>query len=146
MQLKLINAVLCSKVIRDAENNSINLMGVLENITLAAKEFPETITIPTSFEIFTHWMREDIQIPYEGSFRINYLMPGGESHQLIEMKIDLLTHSFHRAIIKIAGIKLHGPGLYGFQIEQKTDDGYQALYTIPLLVTFSLESPEEIKA
>lgn len=144
MQLKLINAVLCSKVIRDAENNSINLMGVLENITLTAKEFPEAVRIPAGFEIFTHWMRDDVQISCVGTFRLNYLLPNGDSHQLMEMGVDLSIHNFHRAIIKVEGIEFHGPGLYGFQIELKTDEGYQPLYTIPLLVTFNLEH-EEVK-
>lgn len=133
--IHLLNALLCSKVIRDAEKNTISIIEIVENITFDSGITDKQFITPIDLDLFTQWARENPEIPVESTFRINYLLPDGEISELKQIPINLSKYFFYRATLHLKNLKINGPGLYHFLIEIKTTNSeWQELQRIPFRV------------
>jgi len=138
--VNLINALLCSRVIRDVEKNTISIIEIVENITFDTNLKDKPLVINTDLDLFTHWSRDNDNSPVESVFKVFYKIPNGEQDLLKEIPLDLTKHFFYRAIIHLNNIKINGSGTYYFIIKIINEkDEWVEIKSIPFLVLFKEE-------
>lgn len=136
---QLTTALLCSRTIREADSNFISIIDVLEYLVIEAPEKDSILRLPLQCEVFTQWMREDIDKPCTGRIRFYLCDPTGFSKRNFEMEVDLSKKIFCRAILRIQGLEIRGPGKYEFKIEvQRNTDDWVLAGTVPFIVNYKL--------
>lgn len=133
-------SLLCNRTSIDENSKSISIFDVIEQITVFA-EPDQTVRIPLHFEIFSHWMRSDLDTPATGVSRVFLRDPKGFSKKHLEINIELTETTFFRSIIRVSGIELRGPGKYNFIIKLKQkDEKWKKVAEIPFVVTYEKPS------
>jgi hypothetical protein len=134
-------SLICNHAVIDENSKSISIFDVIEQINVFA-EPDQTVQIPMHFEIFSLWIRSDLDTPAKGVSRVSLRDPKGISKKPIEINIELTKSTFFRSIIKFSGIELRGPGKYNFIIELKQkDEKWKKMASIPFLVIY--EPPQK---
>lgn len=137
-------SLLCNRTSVDENTKSLSIFDVLEQIIVYADP-DETARIPMHFEIISHWMRNDLDVPSNGIARVFLKDPKGITKKKLEFNIELTESNFFRSIIRVSGIELRGPGKYCFIIELKQpDEKWKKISTIPFVVEY--EKPPVVES
>jgi hypothetical protein len=131
-------SIICEHSSIDSETNTASILGVLEHLTVFTDESGD-LNLPLQFEIFSHWVRENVDQPAQGQMRVYFCAPSGQKKLTGSGPIDLSSVTFYRLRIRYNGIELSGPGLYKFIVEyQSTEDAeWVVVAQLPLLVTYA---------
>jgi len=129
-------SLICNRAVVDENSKSISIFDIIEQITVFA-EPDQTIHLPLHFEIFSLWMRSEMDTPAKEISRVSLKDPNGISKKHIEVDVDLTKSVFFRSIIRISGIELRCPGIYNFIIELKQkDEKWKEVSSIPFIVIY----------
>lgn len=136
-------SLLCSRAVVDENSKSISIFDIIEQINVFA-EIDQIVHLPLHCEIFSLWIRNNIDTPEQGISRVSLKDPNGISKKHVEVSIDLTKSIFFRSIIRIAGMELRGPGIYNFIIELKqNDEQWKEVSSVPFIVTYNLPKNSE---
>ncbi len=134
-------SLICKHASIDEYSKSVSIFDVIEQINVLAKP-DQTVNIPMHFDVFSLWMRSDLDTPAKGVARVFLRDPNGISKKHVEVDIELSESTYFRSIIKVSAIELRGPGKYNFIIELKQkDENWKEMASIPFIVTY--KSPKE---
>ncbi len=131
-------SVICGHSSIDMETNTASILGVLEQLKVFT-EASGALNLPMQFEIYSHWVRENVEQPAQGQMRVYFCTPSGQKKLTGSGPIDLSSATFYRFRIRYNGIELSGPGLYKFIIEYQPTENSEWVVAaqLPLLVTYT---------
>jgi hypothetical protein len=132
--------VLCESSVTDTQTNRLSLFNTLEQVAISVPPEDLPVNLPVRFEIVTHWMRSDIEVPEEARARIVIYDPNTEKEELDPYKINL-TEAFKRfrQQNRFFGLEVHGSGIIWFTVELETGDGWEEVARVPLEVELQSE-------
>lgn len=134
--------VLCSRSVTDKDTNNINLLEVIEQVTIIGTPPPEGQEgiVPIPLEVVTLWTRTRDDQSARGRARIKFVRPSGVLDRATnEIDVDLTTHKRTRNSMKISGLPISEQGRHGFTVELWKDETqtWAEVASIPLEVGFS---------
>jgi hypothetical protein len=147
MKIKHIWSVLCRESIINQDDNTISLIGVLEelNSTITPMDSkltrPEKLTIPFSFEIVNYWTKESNE-EIKMQIKTEVIDPDGkELSNIVNESIFPESVKQLRTRLKAQGLTVSSSGTYHFRISLKTskDKSYQVIAELPMKVTIQIE-------
>lgn len=138
-------ALICNRTSVDQNSKSISVFDVLEHITVFT-DSETNVRIPMHFEILSHWMRKQLEIPTKSVARLSLQGPNKKKNKNVEINIDLTESIFLRSIIQVSGIELSGPGLYHFIFDLQQQDGkWKKVAEIPFVISYEKPSKSIIE-
>ena len=122
---KLIWSVLCSRHILDKESNSVSLLDVLEEATIAtpaplpepSKANPATL-VGFQGTLLSLWERSNPDSPETDHCRLILVGPNKQKLVQPEAEIGLVTHRRNRVALKIDMLPWMGFGRYEWHVQQ----------------------------
>ena len=142
-------SVLCSRAIIDEDSHQVSLIAVIEEVhirsseeqikqTIAEAGKPGTrVAVGSKMEMVSYWVRSDYDKPESGTARIAIQIPNGDFLPWQEFPLDLQAKPGWRMRIQMAGIPIHGAGLYRFHVQQKfAADQWGTVAKVPFTVDY----------
>lgn len=140
--MRLIWAVVCSKVSVDQQTNTISLFEVIEDVKFTTDG---QLTFPTNvpFEgtLASTWIRDELNTPERAETAVRLINPDGRV--LIEPEphpVDFGDKARARVFAKFAGLPLSGPGTYHFEVCSRANDRSEWIVNqrIPIICSFEV--------
>lgn len=143
---KHVWSVICQSSLVDKQNNSISLLGCIENIEIVvdkSKNVGNKIVFPIQFDIINYWTIDDSTKKNSFTMRIEMIKPNGESAFQKEQNIFTeIGWSRVRNIAKFSGLELgiNDNGRYVFKISQKENrkDDFVVIASLPVDIKINL--------
>ncbi len=138
-------SVLCEKLAVDDENNTINLLTIIERITLVGNigeidnELGESGFL-SPMRLITWCVRSDYRVAESFELRVGWSTPRGEYVPLNKHRLEMTEEHSVRARLIVPGIPWRGVGLYWLVVD-KNDSGVWVNATrlpVEVLVTESV--------
>src|SRR5882724_7424759 len=106
--------ILCERAIAEAQANTLSLVCILENITLAGAPPADlqNVGVPFRFYVVQQWLRAKPQISEMVGARIALKSPGGKQIGHIDFAVDLRRTPAARVISQIPAFAYAGIGVY----------------------------------
>ncbi len=120
-------SVLCEKLAVDDENNTINLLTIIERITLVGRVEDINAELGASgflspMRLITWCVRSDYRAAESFELRVGWSTPGGEYVPLNKHRLEMAEEHSVRARLIVPGIPWRGVGLYWLVVD-KNDSG-----------------------
>ena len=136
--IRNIWSVLCTKSITDVQSQNVTLVEVPEELYILFDENEKALNVLINSELVTYWERENENIPGNGAFRVRLKFPEGSPEPELKNEdvayVDLTDNLRARVVMRVQTIPVFGPGIYRFFVEVQSDDDWQEVASIPLLV------------
>lgn len=133
-------SILCQSSSVDANNNSLSLFNVIDDITIdinppADGKLPDVFGVPVNSNLVTLWKRRMVGDEIVADVDVRLLDPTGKELQkmVYNMKIPA-DKSQARSIMNIQGFPVTVAGVYVFKISVKESGGasFQEVQEVPL--------------
>lgn len=135
--LILLNALLCTKVIRDSDSNLISIIDMIENLNITKTDNNDNFQLQATFDFLAHWMITNQESKRIDQFKLFLEFPDKSEIELIAADMNFGDHTFLRSIIHINGMTIKGQGVYYFLVKLQDDKQYwQTVGKVPLVVSF----------
>jgi hypothetical protein len=138
----------CEKVIIGQGDNSVSLIGILQNLHLnprpdtPAQTIPANAALPLSWAIFTLWQRTEDDEGKSYTQRVALESPAGRS--LVESVTPFsMEKDFHRIANSIIGLPIGESGTSTLKLWLRSDDSadWNEMSSFPLLITHPAITP-----
>jgi hypothetical protein len=114
-------SLVCAKSSIDSQTNNISIFEVIEQIQIGP--IPESVPegpVPLaamSLEVISLWMRDPLNEPARGEYRITMHSPRGKSLPSAVQVMDLSTFRRFRSRFHLPGLPIDGVGLCQIEVE-----------------------------
>lgn len=111
--------VLCKRFIEDKLTNNISLIDTINRIAIDLPEdAPSDVNIVLDARLATFWFN-DSDDDITTKVRLNIVNPDGKKTEDVEQDITVLAKKYHRWMVNIHAIGIHGVGFYDFELRLK---------------------------
>ena len=136
----------CRKSLIDSDSNILNLMEILEKITVGLQKDVTLnkdikINIPINFEIVSFWQKLVADKAVKGKAKILMLSPSGKELLDLPIEFDVPKNKKNmRTILKINTFPFVGAGLYKIIMFEKDENAFVQVAEVPIeIVTHESE-------
>jgi hypothetical protein len=122
-------AILCERAIAEAQANTVSLVCILENITLAGVPPADlkNVGVPFRFYVVQQWVRTKSQISEMVEGRVVLKSPDGKQLGHMDYQVDLRKTPAARVISQIPAFPYAGVGVYKVQVQIKQGSTWRTL-------------------
>jgi len=123
--LRLIQLIVCEKIIIDAEGGSVSAIGMFETLTATlSKDAPEKILFPMRWSVVGLWRRDsNFEKPAHFTQKIIVKSPENEEAFIVESDFEAKNENYNfRNVVNFVGFPVSTTGVVNIEIYLKQQD------------------------
>ncbi len=137
--IKNVWTVLCKRFIEDKTTGNISLVDTINRIALQIPDdAPDDVNIVLDASLATFWFN-DANEDITTKVRLSITNPNGSKTEKVEQDITVLAQKYHRWLVNIHAIGIHGVGFYSFDVRLQHPENkrWNLVASVPVEVAIS---------